>query len=247
VASAAGRLYELADRPPPVRDPLHPRPAGELGVLRLEDARLRYDERGPWVLDGVSFELRPGRRIALVGPSGAGKTTIANVLVRFQELDDGRATLDGCDLGEYAQDDVRRLVALSSQDAHLFSTSIRENVRFARPGANDEEIAAALRRAGIWDWVSSLPEGLETYAGEAGDQVSGGQRRRIALARAFLSGASLLILDEPTAHLDRRTAEAILDDLLANSDDAGLLVITHDELMLDRFDEVFRLENGRIV
>ena len=247
VASAAGRLFELADRPPPVSDPLRPRPVGESGVLRLENARLRYDERGPWVLDGVSLELRPGRRIALVGPSGAGKTTIANVLVRFQELDGGRASLDGHDLGEYAQDDVRRLVALSAQDAHLFSTSIRENVRIARPGASDEEIAVALRRAGIWDWVASLPEGLDTYVGETGDQVSGGQRRRIALARAFLSGAPLFILDEPTAHLDRATAEAILDDLLAGAADVGLLVITHDELMLDRFDEVLRLENGRIV
>ena len=247
VASAAGRLFELADRPPPVRDPAHPSPIGELGVLRLEDARLRYDERGPWVLDGVSLELRPGRRIALVGPSGAGKTTIANVLVRFQELDGGRATLDGRDLGEYAQDDVRRLVVLSAQDAHLFSTTIRENVRFARPGASDEEIAAALRRAGVWGWVSSLPDGLDTYVGETGDQVSGGQRRRISLARAFLSGAPLLVLDEPTAYLDRNTAEAILDDLLTGADDTGLLVITHDELMLDRFDEVLRLENGRIV
>ena len=247
VASAAGRLFELADRPPPVRDPAHPSPIGELGVLRLEDARLRYDERGPWVLDGVSLELRPGRRIALVGPSGAGKTTIANVLVRFQELDGGRATLDGRDLGEYAQDDVRRLVVLSAQDAHLFSTTIRENVRFARPGASDEEIAAALRRAGVWGWVSSLPDGLDTYVGETGDQVSGGQRRRISLARAFLSGAPLLVLDEPTAHLERKTCEAILDDLLTGADDTGLLVITHDELMLDRFDEVLRLENGRIV
>ena len=199
------------------------------------------------MLDGVSLELRPGRRIALVGPSGAGKTTIANVLVRFQELDGGRATLDGRDLGEYAQDDVRRLVVLSAQDAHLFSTTIRENVRFARPGASDEEIAAALRRAGVWGWVSSLPDGLDTYVGETGDQVSGGQRRRISLARAFLSGAPLLVLDEPTAYLDRNTAEAILDDLLTGADDTGLLVITHDELMLDRFDEVLRLENGRIV
>ncbi|MGD0166635.1 MAG: thiol reductant ABC exporter subunit CydC [Gaiellaceae bacterium] len=247
LASSARRLFELADRPPPVREPERPRSLGEAGVLRLDGGRLRYDERGPWVLDGVSLELRPGRRVALVGPSGAGKTTIANVLVRFQELDGGRATLDGHDLGDYAQDDVRRLVALAGQDAHLFSTTIRENVRFARPGASDEEIAAALRRAGVWDWVSSLPEGLGTYVGETGDQVSGGQRRRIALARAFLSGARLLILDEPTAHLDRKTAEAILDDLLAGADDTGLLVITHDELMLDRFDEVLRLEGGRIL
>jgi ABC-type transport system involved in cytochrome bd biosynthesis fused ATPase/permease subunit len=199
------------------------------------------------VLDGASLELRPGRKVALVGESGAGKTTIAGVLVRFLELDGGRATLNGSDLGDYAQDEVRRLVALAGQDAHLFSTTVRENVRFARPGSSDEEIADALRRAGVWDWVSSLPAGLDTYVGETGDQVSGGQRRRIALARAFLSGAPLLILDEPTAHLDRATAEAILDDLLAAPSDVGLLVITHDELMLDRFDQVLRLENGRIV
>jgi thiol reductant ABC exporter CydC subunit len=247
VASAAERLFELTDRAAPVREPASPLPIPETGVLRLEDARLRYAQDLPWILDGASLELRPGRRVALVGESGAGKTTIANVLVRFLELDGGRATLDGRDLSAYASDDVRGLVALAGQDAHLFSTTVRENVRFARPGSSDEEIAAALRRAGVWEWVSSLPFGLDTYVGETGDQVSGGQRRRIALARAFLSGARLLILDEPTAHLDRATAEAILDDLFAaGADAAGLLVITHDELMLDRFDEVLRLENGRI-
>lgn len=247
LASAAERLYELADRPAPVHEPLRPLPLPENGVLRLEQARFRYDERGPWVLDGASLEIRPGRRLALVGESGAGKTTIANILVRFLELDGGRATLDGHDLRDYAQDDVRRLVALADQDAHLFSTTIRENVRFARPGASDEEIATALRRAGIWEWISSLPAGLDTYVGETGDQVSGGQRRRIALARAFLSGVRLLILDEPTAHLDRATAEAVMNDLFSASGDAGLLVITHDEVALERFDQVLRLENGRII
>ena len=247
VASAAERLFELTDRAAPVNEPKSPLPIPDTGVLRLEDARLRYAAHLPWVLDGASLELRPGRRVALVGESGAGKTTIAGVLVRFLELDEGRATLDGRDLGAYASDDVRGLIALAGQDAHLFSTTIRENVRFARPGTSDDEIAAALRRAGVWDWVSSLPDGLDTYVGEMGDQVSGGQRRRIALARAFLSGARFLILDEPTAQLDRATAEAILDDLFAAPSDAGLLVITHDELMLDRFDEVLRLEGGRLV
>lgn len=247
VASATERLFELTDRDAPVNEPKSPLPIPDTGVLRLEDARLRYAAHLPWVLDGASLELRPGRRVALVGESGAGKTTIAGVLVRFLELDEGRATLDGRDLGAYASDDVRGLIALAGQDAHLFSTTIRENVRFARPGTSDDEIAAALRRAGVWDWVSSLPDGLDTYVGETGDQVSGGQRRRIALARAFLSGARFLILDEPTAQLDRATAEAILDDLFAAPSDAGLLVITHDELMLDRFDEVLRLEGGRLV
>ena len=247
VASAAERLFELTDHPAPVSEPERPLAIPETGVLRLEDARLRYSPQLPWVLDGASLELRSGRRLALVGESGAGKTTIASVLVRFLELDGGRATLDGRDLSDYACDDVRGLVALADQDAHLFSTTIRENVRFARPGASDEQIAAALRRAGVWDWVSSLPAGLDSYVGETGGQVSGGERRRIALARAFLSGARLLILDEPTAQLDRATAEGILEDLLSGADDTGLLVITHDPLMLDRFDEVLRLENGRVV
>jgi len=247
VASAAERLFELTERAAPVSEPASPLPIPDTGVLRLEDARLRYAPHLPWILDGASLELGPGRRVALVGGSGAGKTTIAGVFVRFLELDGGRATLDGRDLSDYASDDVRGLVALADQDAHLFSTTIRENVRFARPGSSDDQIAAALRRAGVWSWVSSLPSGLDTYVGETGDQVSGGQRRRIALARAFLSGAPLLILDEPTAHLDRATAEAILEDLLSGADDTGLLVITHDPLMLDRFDEVLRLENGRIM
>jgi len=246
-AKAAERLYELVDRAPPVADPERSRSLPAAALLSLEGARLRYDERGPWVLDGVDLTLEPGKKIALTGPSGAGKTTIASVLVRFRDLDGGRATLDGHDLRDYAQDDLRRLVALAGQDAHLFSTTIRENVRFARPEASDEEIARALARAGAWEWVDSLPEGLDTYVGERGDQVSGGQRQRIALARAFLSGARLLILDEPIAHLDRRTAEAVMDDLLRAAGDAGLLVITHDPLALERFDRVLRLENGRIV
>ena len=247
VENAAERLFELTNRAAPVSEPDEPRPIPTGGVLRLEDAHLRYAPDLPWVLDGASLELRPGRRVALVGESGAGKTTIAHVLVRFRELDGGRATLDGHDLRDYASDDLRGLVALADQDAHLFSTTIRENVRFARPGASDEEIAAALRRAGVWNWISSLSDGLDTYVGEIGGSVSGGQRRRIALARAFLSGAPMLILDEPTAHLDPATAEGILGDLLSAADGTGLLVITHDPLLLDRFDEVLRLEDGRIV
>jgi ATP-binding cassette subfamily C protein CydC len=248
VGSASERLFELTDRTAPVKDPVFPLvPEIVAAPLRLEQARFRYDERAPWVLDGASLELEPGERLALVGESGVGKTTIANILIRFLELEGGRATLNGHDLCDYAQDEVRGLIALAGQDAHLFSTTIRENVRFARPGSSDEEIAAALERAGVWDWVSSLPAGLDTHVGELGDRVSGGQRRRIALARAFLSGAPLLVLDEPTAHLDRSTAEAIMDDLLSERGREGLLVITHDDIGLERFDRVLRLENGRIV
>jgi ATP-binding cassette, subfamily C, bacterial CydC len=243
--AAAVRLFAVADAEPPVRDPAEPRPLAGPGVLRLQDARLRHED-GPWLLAGVDLEIRPGRRIALVGPSGAGKTSLAHVLARFRDLDAGRATLDGHDLREYAQDDVRRVVALAGQEAHLFATTIRENVRLARPAATDDEILVALRRAGAGDWLASLPDGLDTFVGDEGALVSGGQRQRIALARAFLSGARILVLDEPTAHLDEETASAVLDDLLAASGDAGVLLITHSPLRLERFDEVLALAGGAL-
>jgi len=184
--------------------------------------------------------------VALVGESGAGKTTIAGVLVRFLELDGGRATLDGHDLGAYASDDVRGLVALAGQTPPLLHDHPRERP-FRPPGSSDEEIAAALgaRRLGL-GFVP--PGGARHLRGRDGRSGLG---RPAAADRAGPSlplRRPLLILDEPTAQLDRATAEAILDDLFAaGTDDAGLLVITHDELMLDRFDAVLRLENGRVV
>ena len=244
--AASRRLVELTDREPAVRDPATPRVLEGAPVLRVEDVRVRYGPDGPWVLDGVGLTLEPGRRVALLGPSGAGKTTLAHLLVRFRDPDAGRVTLAGHDLREYSQDDVRRTVVLAGQDAHLFATTIRENVRLARPDADEEELIAALRRARAWDWVESLPDGLDTPVGDEGALVSGGERQRIALARAFLSGASLLVLDEPTAHLDDETAAALLDDLLDAADDVGVLLITHSPLRLERFDSVLELVDGRI-
>ncbi len=245
-AGAARRLFELTDREAPVRDPEDPLPPPAGEVLSFEGVRARYRDDTPWVLDGVDFRLGTGRRIALVGPSGAGKSTLASLAVRFRDPDEGRVTLDGHDLRDYAQDDVRGAIVLGGQDAHLFSTTIRENLRLARPGAGDDELEAALRRAHAWDWVDSLPDGLGTEVGELGREVSGGQRQRIALARAFLSGARLLILDEPTAHLDPDAAAAVMDDIFEASEEIGVLVITHSQLDLDRFDEVLHLESGRI-
>ena len=245
-ATAARRLEEITGRPPPVRDPEHPSPVGRHPAVALEGARLRYDD-GPWVLDGVDLRLDPGARIAIVGASGAGKSTIADVLVRFRDLDGGRATIDGVNVRDLGQDDVRHAVRLCEQDAHLFAASIRDNVRIGDPAAGEAHVMRALERAGLGDWVAAIPEGLDTQVGEAGAQLSGGQRSRIALARALLSEAPVLILDEPTAHLDAESTRAFVDDLMSAAEGGSVVVITHSPVGLERFDEVLLLEAGRVV
>jgi len=244
--AASARLVELTAREPSVVDPPAPRALEGAPVLELADVRVRYGPDQPWVLNGVDLTLAPGRHVALLGPSGEGKTTLAHLLVRFRDPDAGRVMLAGRDLREYAQDDVRRTVVLAGQDAHLFATTIRENVQLARPDAGEDELVAALRRARVWEWVESLPDGLDTPVGDEGSLVSGGERQRIALARAFLSGAPLLVLDEPTAHLDDETATKLLDDLIDEAGDDGLLLITHSPLRLERFDTVLELVDGRV-
>ena len=237
--AAGGRIVELIDREPAVRDPAIPVafPTGPLEVA-LEGVRARYDPDEPPALDGLTLRLAPGERVALVGPSGAGKSTVTNLLLRFLDPEAGRVTIGGCDLRSLRQEDVRRSVAVAGQDSHLFSTSIRENVRLARPEAGDAEIETVLRRARIWDWVTGLPDGLDTLVGEQGRELSGGQRGRIVVARALLAGAPVLVLDEPTAHLDSATAISLLDDVLDTAGAASVLLITHRRERLERMDQV---------
>jgi ATP-binding cassette, subfamily C, bacterial CydC len=244
--AAGRRILDLIDRQPAVVDPDEalPLPAGSF-ALALEGVRARYAEGEPLVLDGVSLRLEPGRRIALVGPSGAGKTTVANLLLRFLDPEEGRVTLAGKDLRDYRQEDVRRALAVAGQDAHLFSTSIRENVRLARPQASDVELEDALRAACIWDWVRALPQGWDTLVGEEGRELSGGQKQRLVIARALLADAPVLVLDEPTAHLDSPTAERLIEDLLDASGDRSVLLITHRPEGLDLVDEVVVLNDVR--
>jgi ABC-type multidrug transport system fused ATPase/permease subunit len=237
--AAGRRIFALTDRKPAVVDAAEPAalPDGPFTVA-LEDVRVRYGPREPLALDGFSLRLEPGRRIALIGPSGAGKTTVTNLLLRFLDPEQGRITLAGRDVREYGQEDVRSAIAVAGQDAHLFSASIGANVRLGRPGASDDAVEQALAAARILDWVRSLPEGLDTLVGEEGRELSGGQRQRIALARALLADTPILVLDEPTAHLDTPTAERLVEDVVAEAGDRCVLLITHRPEGLELVDEI---------
>jgi len=241
------RLLALAGREPAVTDPAHPTPLPAGADVAIEDAGFAYDEGESWELSGLDLRLAPGRRVALVGRSGAGKSTIAALLVRFLDPSEGRVALGGVDLRDLRQSDVRARVTLDAQDAYLFSTTVRENVRLARPDASDADIEQALARARVWEWVDSLPEGLDTFVGEEGESVSGGERRRIALARTFLAGAPVIVLDEPTGHLDPETAESLITDALRAADARSVLLITHRPEGLALVDEVVTLRHGRVV
>jgi thiol reductant ABC exporter CydC subunit len=245
-AEAASRLEELCEREPSVRDPARPRALPGGGDLVVEAVSARYTPAEPWVLERASLRVSPGRCVVLTGPSGAGKSTLAQLLVRFRDPDAGSVRIGGVDLRELAQDDVRRAVAIAAQDAHLFNTTLRENVLLARRDATEQELWAALAAAGAADWVGALPDGLDTLAGEDGGALSGGERQRIALARALLSDARFLVLDEPTAHLDAATARAVMRDIAMGAGERGVLAITHGEIGVDLFDELLELRDGTL-
>ncbi len=241
-ATAGRRMLEFADREPAVRDPAEPLPLPHaVPPVRLEGVTARYERSGRPALHDFDLVLEPRTRIALVGPSGAGKTTVVNLLLRFLDPESGRVTIAGHDLRAYRQDDVRATFALAGQAAHLFDSSIRENLLLARPAASVAELEEALSRARLRTWVASLPEGLDTLVGEEGTRLSGGQRQRLTVARALLADAPVLLLDEPTEHLDPATARALIGDVLDSAGDRSVLLITHRAEGLDLVDEVVTL------
>jgi ATP-binding cassette, subfamily C, bacterial CydC len=248
VTLAAGeRVLELVDREPAVTDPADPLAAPRAPfTVELENVAVRYAPGERLALDGLDLRLEPGRRIALLGRSGSGKTTVANLLLRFVDPESGRVALAGRDLRDYRLEDVRRAIAVSGQDAHLFSTTIRANLRLGRPDATDEQLQEALRSARMLEWIRSLPDGLDTHVGEQGRELSGGQRQRITLARALLTDAQVLVLDEPTAHLDPPTAQRLVEDVFAAAGERCVLLITHRPEGLDLVDELVVLPERNV-
>jgi thiol reductant ABC exporter CydC subunit len=244
--AAGRRILELSDFEPSIVDPEQPLPAPTPPLtVALESVRVRYAPRERPALNGFSLRLEPGKRVVLLGRSGAGKSTVANLLLRFIDPERGYVTIAGEDIRRYRQEDVRRVVAVAGQDAHLFSASIRDNVLLGRPDATGAELERALRSARIWEWIESLPEGLDTLVGEEGRELSGGQRQRIVLARALIVEAPLLVLDEPTAHLDPPTAEALIEDIFAAAGERTVLLITHRGEGLDLADELVVLRDDQ--
>ncbi|MET9953248.1 thiol reductant ABC exporter subunit CydD [Streptomyces sp. NPDC006339] len=248
VRRSAERVFDVLDAPVPVHEPVVPAvaPAGPFPLeLAGLSARHAGQERPALVDFGLTLEA--GRRVAVVGASGSGKTTLAQVLLRFLDVEQGTYRLGGTPARELDGDDVRRLVGLCAQDAHLFDSTLRENLRLARTDASDDELREALRRARLLDWVDGLPDGLDTLVGEHGSRLSGGQRQRLALARALLADFPVLVLDEPAEHLDLTTADALTVDLLRATEGRTTVLITHRLHGLDAVDEVVVLDRGRTV
>lgn len=248
VRKSAERVYEVLDAPEPVREPERPRQAPTSPFpVAVRGLTARHTGQDRDALAGLDLTLEKGRRIAVVGPSGSGKTTLAQVLLRFLDAEAGSYTLGGVDAHALDGDDVRRLVGLCAQDAHLFDSSVRENLLLAKKDATEDELRDALKRARLLDWADGLPDALDTLVGEHGARLSGGQRQRLALARALLADFPVLVLDEPAEHLDLPTADALTADLLTATEGRTTLLITHRLAGLEAVDEVVVLDEGRVV
>jgi ATP-binding cassette, subfamily B, bacterial len=246
--AASARITEVLETEPRLREPRHPveleRPVR--GDVRLEDVRFGHEGDRP-VLDGLDLGLRPGESVALVGATGSGKSTVAGLLARLYDPDDGRVLLDGHDVRELRLADVRRAVALVFEETFLFTESVRENIRFGRPDADDESVASAATLAGAAEFIAGLPDGYETVLGERGFSLSGGQRQRIAIARAILADPAVLVLDDATSAVDATKEHEIRAALTKVMRGRTTLVIAHRPATIALADRVAVLENGRIV
>jgi ATP-binding cassette subfamily C protein CydC len=242
---AAERIFEIVDAEPEVQDPATPLSIPRDHKLEFDKVGFRYKDG--FALEDVSFTLEPGKRIAIVGPSGAGKSTLVGLVLRFWNPKEGEISIGDCNVREYAQDDVRALIGVVSQDTHVFNDTLRANLLLARPEATEDDLRVVLAQAQLDELVERLPRGLESPLGEQGLKLSGGERQRLSVARALLKDAPLLVLDEPTANLDPATERELLDAVYRSAQDRATLVITHRLVRMQEMDEILVLERGRIV
>ena len=246
-SDAAGRrLFALTDVAPTVIDPIVPEPLPAAFGLEVRDLRFAYDATSGPILDDVSFTIPDGQSLALVGPSGSGKTTLVNLLLRFWESDRGSIRIGGRDVHDLRADDVRRMLGVVSQHVHLFDATIRDNLAVADADVTDERVELACRQAQLHDFIMTLPLGYETRIGEDGVRLSGGERRRLAIARAIIKDAPVLVLDEPTADIDVSTEERLLVSLESFMRGRTTLLISHREAVIRHADTVLVLDAGRM-
>ncbi len=246
-AAAAARVLEAADGPPPLPDPPMPAVLPKGSALRFEGVHFAWAPDRPSVFDGLSLDVPQGARVALLGPSGAGKSTLAALALKVAAPQAGRVLLGGVDIATLPAAEVRSRIAWLSQATHLFDDTVRNNLLLARPNATDAALWAALAAAQVADVVRALPEGLDAWVGEQGAHLSGGQGRRLALARALLSPAPILFLDEPCAGLDAETERAFLATLNEAADGRSVVLIAHRLTGVEKLDRIFRLSAGHAV
>ena len=249
------RMDEVLATMPDVRDAPDARPL-EVGPGAIEyrdvcfsykDVELSEGGDARPVIDHLNLSIRPGETIALVGPSGGGKSTTCSLLPRFYDIDAGSITIDGQDVREVTQESLRRAIGLVQQDVYLFDGTIGENIAYGRPDASAAEIEQAARRANIHDFIASLPDGYDTVVGERGSRLSGGQKQRVAIARVFLKDPAILILDEATSALDNESEEAVQESLERLAQDRTTIIIAHRLSTIKNADEIATVERGQVV
>jgi ABC-type multidrug transport system fused ATPase/permease subunit len=247
-SAAAERVIELMDRRPSVVEPTDPVRLGRAaGTIVFEDVSYRYPGTDQNALTEVSFELSPGETLALVGQSGAGKSTATRLLLRLDDPDTGRILIDGHDLRDVAITGLRENVTVLPQEALFFDITVREAIAYGRPGASDGEIVDAARAAGAHQFIGRLPQGYDTLVGQRGRGLSGGQRQRLAIARALLRDAPVLVLDEPTTGLDNENATQILESIHRLMEGKTTIIVSHDLHLVRQATRIVVLDRGRVV